>query len=64
MVGDRAELVERLDGEPTTGIRLDSMLFLRLTGGRLEADTSGGEITLEGDPRLAVQLAAGLAYTI
>jgi uncharacterized protein (TIGR03083 family) len=65
LVGERAERVERLTGEPTTGIRLDAMLFLRLTGGRLEAgDRLGGEISYDGDPDLAAQLARNLAYTI
>jgi uncharacterized protein (TIGR03083 family) len=65
LVGERAERVERLTGEPTTGIRLDAMLFLRLTGGRLEADDRlGGEISYDGDPDLAAQLARNLAYTI
>jgi uncharacterized protein (TIGR03083 family) len=64
-VGERAEVVERLDGEPTAGITLPEMLFLRLTGGRTEAAGHlGKDILLEGDVALAERLAANLAYTI
>lgn len=63
-VNERAELVERLRGEPTTGIRLPVMVFLRLTGGRLEFSEVMDEVVLEGDESLAVRLASRLAYTI
>lgn len=64
-VGERAELVERLEDGPTAGIRLPVMLFLRLTGGRVLASAQPeGEIVLEGDKELARQLADHLAYTI
>ena len=64
-VNGRAELVEAFEGGPTTGIRLPVMLFLRLTGGRLEASGPlDEEIVLEGDRELAIKLASNLAYTI
>jgi uncharacterized protein (TIGR03083 family) len=64
-VGERAELVERLDGEPTAGITLPAMLFLRLTGGRTETGARlNTDLVLEGDVELAERLAGHLAYTI
>ncbi len=64
-VGDRAAVVEQLDGEPTAGILLDAVLFLRLAGGRRDAAPHlGTEIALEGDGGLAAQLATHLAFTI
>jgi uncharacterized protein (TIGR03083 family) len=64
-VDERARLVAHLDAEPTTGIRLPAMLFLRLTAGRCDATPHlGSEIAVEGDETLAMQLATHLAYTI
>jgi len=64
-VNGRAQLVEHLEGGPTTGIRLPVMLFLRLSGGRAEASSeTSAEIVLEGDTALAAQLVDNLAYTI
>jgi uncharacterized protein (TIGR03083 family) len=64
-VGERAAVVESLSGEPTVGIDLDAMLFLRLTGGRRDATPHlGTDIALEGDEDLARQLATHLSFTI
>ena len=64
-VGDRAAVVDSLDGPPTAGLELDAMLFLRLTGGRRKADAHlGTDVALEGDEELATQLARNLAFTI
>lgn len=65
-VGDRAQVVDSLDGDPTASITLDANLFLRLTGGRCPAEghLDEGRITLGGDDALARQLATRLAYTI
>jgi uncharacterized protein (TIGR03083 family) len=64
-VGDRARVVDALDGEPTAGIDLDALLFLRLTGGRRDATPHlGTDIALEGDEALARQLATHLPFTI
>jgi hypothetical protein len=64
-VRERAEVVDRLDGEPTAGITLPAMLFLRLTGGRVEAAGHlGSDLLLDGDVSLAEHLAGNLAYTI
>lgn len=64
-VGDRAAVVDQLDGEPTAGVTLDAVLFLRLTGGRRDATPHlGTDIQLEGDEGLAAQLATHLPFTI
>ena len=63
-VTDRARQVEALDGDPTVGISLLSSTFLRLAGGRLPADAVTDSVSVIGDPALAQQLAAGLAYMI
>lgn len=62
---ERATLVDHIDGEPTATIRLDSVLFLRLTGGRLSPDGHlGAEIELTGDEGVGTQLVSNLAFTI
>lgn len=62
---DRAKVVDAIDGQPTVSIRLDSVLFLRLTGGRESANPYlGVEIELGGDVELAEQLASNLTFTI
>lgn len=64
-VAERATVVDQLDGDPTTGIALDAVLFLRLTGGRRDAAPHlDGDIRREGDQALAEHLATHLAYTI
>jgi uncharacterized protein (TIGR03083 family) len=64
-VDERAVVVTSFESAPTVGITLPEMLWLRLTGGRLEAGPRlGGEIALEGDVELAKQLATNLSYTI
>lgn len=65
VVEERARVVDSLEGEPTVGLTLPAVLFLRLTGGRRDPLPSVGDaMTLEGDAALATQLATGLAYTI
>lgn len=63
-VDERAAVVDAFAVEPTVGITLPVMLFLRLSGGRTDADTHRAEIHLEGDTTLAWQLASNLAFTI
>jgi uncharacterized protein (TIGR03083 family) len=69
-VGDRAAVVEALSGEPTIGVRLPAMLYLRLAGGRqdpaphLDGTTGVAQVELSGDEDLARQLASNLAFTI
>lgn len=62
---ERATVVESLAGEPTVTLRLDTVLFLRLTGGRRGGEGHlGRDIELGGDEALARQLATNLTFTI
>lgn len=64
-VDGRARVVDAIDGEPTAGITLDAVLFMRLTGGRVDpAAHAGVDVTLEGDQALALRLATNLSFTI
>lgn len=64
-VADRARVVEDLSGEATVGLTLDTVLWLRLTGGRGPAAPHVGDgLTLSGDEELATTLADNLAFTI
>lgn len=64
-VEERANLVDRLESPPTTTLRLSSMLFLRLTGGREDASPHlGNGIEITGDADLGTRLATNLAFTI
>jgi uncharacterized protein (TIGR03083 family) len=64
-VGDRAELVDHHESDPTVVLRLPALLFLRLTGGRTDPEPHVGEdVELGGDQELARRLATNLAYTI
>jgi uncharacterized protein (TIGR03083 family) len=64
LVEGRARGVDAFDGPPTVGIELPAMLFLRLTGGRSDANPGPDEIRTSGDRALAEQLASNLAFTI
>lgn len=70
-VDGRAAVVDELSGEPTLGIGLSVMLYLRLAGGRQDPaphlddmDGEGEQIELSGDETLARRLASNLAFTI
>ena len=64
-VTDRARVVDALDGEPSVRVAMPGMLFLRLTGGRLDAaPLIGTDIHLGGDEGLGRQLVTNLAFTI
>jgi uncharacterized protein (TIGR03083 family) len=60
----RAKVVDSIDGEPAATIEMPSSLFLRLAGGREDAEAALERITLGGDTGLARQLATRLAFTI
>jgi uncharacterized protein (TIGR03083 family) len=64
VVDGRARVVAELDGPPTASLRLSSSLFLRLAGGREDAEAALADIELGGDQVLARQLAMNLAFTI
>ena len=64
-VDGRARVVDAFEGEPTVGIRLPAMTWLRLTGGtRRPEPLLGGEVELLGDAELARRLGSNLAITI
>jgi len=64
VVQGRARVVEAIEGEPTATLTLSSSLFMRLAGGREDAEAALATIELGGDQALARQLATSLAYTI
>ena len=66
MIADgRASVVAELDGDPTVGIELSAMHYLRLTGGRHDAgiDPADG-VTFTGDRELGGRLVANMSFTI
>ncbi len=64
-VDGRAAVVESFDRDPTVGLRMPVMLFLRLTGGRHDAPGDPWEeITISGDRGLGEKLVNSLAFTI
>jgi len=64
VVQGRARVVAAIEGEPTATLTLSSSLFMRLAGGREDAEAALARIELGGDQALARQLATSLAYTI
>lgn len=63
-VDGRARVVDALEEPPTASISLSSSLFMRLAGGRVDPESVMSQIGLEGDAKLARQLATHLGYTI
>jgi uncharacterized protein (TIGR03083 family) len=63
-VDGRAQVVEDFDGEPTTSILLDAVLFTRLAGGRTTAAENEDAIEISGDVDLGRQIVERLKYTI
>jgi uncharacterized protein (TIGR03083 family) len=64
VVDGRARLVDRIDGTPTATVELNSTLFTRLAGGRVNPADHFGEITLVGDRELGERVATHLAFTV
>jgi len=64
VVDGRARVVEAIEREPTATLSLSSSLFMRLAGGREDAQAALGRIELGGDLALARRLATSLAYSI
>lgn len=62
----RARLVDSLGGEPTIGIRMPTLLFTRLCGGRTSPDEAlaAGVIELSGDLEAAERIVTNLAFMI
>jgi uncharacterized protein (TIGR03083 family) len=64
VVDGRARVVGTAGREPTASLSLGSSLFLRLAGGREDAEAALERIELGGDTALARKIATNLAYTI
>ena len=63
-VDGRAKVVDALAGPPTASLAVSSSLFLRLAGGREDAEAALSRFELGGDQALARRIAVNLAYTI
>lgn len=63
-VDGRAAVVPELTGPPTATVSMDSRLFTRLCGGRVDPAAHLGEIGLAGDEELGLRVATHLAFTI
>lgn len=63
-VGDRARVVEELDGEPTATITLPVGVMTRLCAGRVDLADVRSEVTLGGDTDRAQRVLENLRYTI
>jgi uncharacterized protein (TIGR03083 family) len=64
-VDGRAAVVDALEGAATVEVHMPTPLFLRLVGGRDDADRERlGRVELAGDVALGEQLVANLAFTI
>lgn len=67
-VAERANVVDQIDGDPSVGVRMPVMTFLRLTGGRAVPGAVDGDlppgVEVTGDQGLGRQLASNLAFTI
>ena len=60
-VGERARVVEAVDGSPTVTLAMPALLFTRLCGGR-GADPAGVEVTGDGD--LGAAVVANMGFMI
>lgn len=60
-VGDRARVVERLEGEPTTTLTVAGDHFLRLVGGR---GANPDEVDVAGDAKLGASVVDNLGFLI
>ncbi|MBV9515155.1 MAG: maleylpyruvate isomerase family mycothiol-dependent enzyme [Mycobacteriaceae bacterium] len=63
-VDGRARVVDEFDGDPTTTIRLDAVLFTRLAGGRTSAAENPAAIEILGDVDLGKQVLERLTFVI
>lgn len=60
----RGRLVDEFEGDPTTTIQLDTVLFARLTGGRTTAADNSAAIEISGDEALGRQIAERLTFVM
>ena len=63
-VAERAAVVDTLASRPDVTLRLESGLFARLAGGRVDPTASMGQITLDGDQDLGTLVINALPFTI
>jgi uncharacterized protein (TIGR03083 family) len=63
-VGERAALVDRLDGEPTVTLTMPAGVFTRLAAGRVGVESVRERIDVDGDLEVGERILANLAYTI
>jgi uncharacterized protein (TIGR03083 family) len=63
-VDGRAKVVDAFDGEPTTTVRLDAVLFTRLAGGRTTAAENMNAIEIDGDVGLGRQVVERLKFVM
>jgi uncharacterized protein (TIGR03083 family) len=61
-VDGRARVVDEFEGEPTTTIGLDAVLFTRLAGGRTTAAENMPSIEIDGDVDLGKQVVERLKF--
>lgn len=61
-VDGRAQVVDEFDGEPTTTVAMDGLLFTRLAGGRVGVDHDA--ITYSGDEEVGRRIVERLNYVI
>jgi hypothetical protein len=60
----RAAVVDTLDTPPTVTLRLDSGLYARLAGGRINPEASIDKVEISGDTDLGRRLVLALPFTI
>lgn len=63
-VDGRAAVVEEFDGDPTTTITLDGLLFTRIAGGRTAFDSHVDAVEFGGDAEVGTRIVKRLAYTV
>jgi uncharacterized protein (TIGR03083 family) len=63
-VGERAQVVDSLDGPATVTITMPAVPFTRLCGGRAAPADYADQISMIGDETLGQQVLSALAYTI
>lgn len=63
-VGERAAVVDSLEGPATTTLRMPVLVFTRLAGGRSDGPDLVDQVEVSGDEELGARVLANLAYTI
>jgi uncharacterized protein (TIGR03083 family) len=64
VVGERAQVVDRLEGPATVTITLPVLPFTRLCGGRAEYQAVSDHVSIRGDVELGEKILRKLTYTI